>query len=80
MKGYINGKEVEFNENDTILATARAHGHFIPTLCALTCLNHTPRYLPGLSRRYQTKRQQGSSYCDKLRYSDGRRYGSPYKD
>ena len=42
MKGYINGKEVEFNENDTILATARAHGHFIPTLCALTCLNHTP--------------------------------------
>ena len=42
MKGYINGKEVEFNENDTILQTARAHDHFIPTLCALTCLNHTP--------------------------------------
>ena len=42
MKGYINGKEVEFNENDTILQTARKYDHFIPTLCALTCLNHTP--------------------------------------
>ena len=42
MKGYINGKEVEFEENETILETARAHGHFIPTLCALLCLNHTP--------------------------------------
>ena len=42
MKGYINGKEVEFNENDTILQTAKKYDHFIPTLCALTCLNHTP--------------------------------------
>ena len=42
MKGYINGKEVEFNENETILETARTYSHFIPTLCALPCLNHTP--------------------------------------
>lgn len=42
MKGYINGKEVEFKENETILQTALTYGHFIPTLCALPCLNHTP--------------------------------------
>lgn len=42
MKGYINGKEVEFKDNDTILQTASAYEHFIPTLCAMPCLNHTP--------------------------------------
>lgn len=42
MKGYINGKKVEFKENQTILEVAREHGHFIPTLCEMTELNHTP--------------------------------------
>ena len=42
MKAYINGKEVDFNQNDTILETALKYGQFIPTLCAMTCLNHTP--------------------------------------
>jgi len=42
MKAYINDKEVEFKENETILSVARANGHFIPTLCELSCIGHTP--------------------------------------
>lgn len=42
MKGYINGKEVEFNADQTILEVARANGHFIPTLCEMTEMDHTP--------------------------------------
>jgi ferredoxin hydrogenase gamma subunit len=42
MKGYINNKEVEFEANETILSVARRNGQFVPTLCTLTCLGHTP--------------------------------------
>lgn len=42
LKGYINGKEVEFKENETILEVAARNGHFIPTLCEMRELNHTP--------------------------------------
>ena len=38
----INGRPVEFTENDTILEVARAAGQFIPTLCELSDINHTP--------------------------------------
>jgi len=42
MKGYINDKEVTFDEGKTILEVAREHDFFIPTLCALPCIGHTP--------------------------------------
>lgn len=42
MKGTINGKEVTFDENETILSVARKNDVFIPTLCELECVNHTP--------------------------------------
>jgi ferredoxin hydrogenase gamma subunit len=42
MKAYINDKEIEFQANDTILQAAKSSGHFIPTLCALSCIDHTP--------------------------------------
>lgn len=42
MTVYINGKQFEANEGDTILQTARRHGHFIPTLCEMEGLNHAP--------------------------------------
>ena len=42
MKGTINGKEVEFSKNQTVLAVAKANGHFIPTLCEMADLDHTP--------------------------------------
>ncbi|MBN2415621.1 iron hydrogenase small subunit [bacterium] len=42
MKAIINGKEVEFRENDTILQTARRYDMFIPTLCELEEIDHTP--------------------------------------
>lgn len=42
MQGTINGKIVEFGENETILHTAKRHGMFIPTLCELENLNHAP--------------------------------------
>ncbi len=67
MKGYINGKEVQFNENDTILATATKNGIFIPTLCALTCIGHTPGTcrvcLVDIKRKGQQKHQIVTS-CD----------------
>ena len=40
--GYINGKQVQFEEGQTILAVARENGHFIPTLCKMGEINHTP--------------------------------------
>ena len=42
MNGQINGKDVVFAEHATILEVARMNGHFIPTLCELNDLNHTP--------------------------------------
>ena len=42
MQGFINGKTVEFEDNETILSVARRYGQFIPTLCELSDLGHTP--------------------------------------
>lgn len=42
MIGSINGKEVEFGNNQTILSVAKANNHFIPTLCEMADLEHTP--------------------------------------
>ncbi len=42
MKAYINNQPVAFEEGDTILAAARKAGVFIPTLCALLPIDHTP--------------------------------------
>ena len=42
MKATINNIAVEFNEGDTILAVAKKAGIFIPTLCALLPIDHTP--------------------------------------
>ncbi len=42
MQGTINGKIVEFGENETILHAAKRQGMFIPTLCELDNLNHAP--------------------------------------
>ena len=42
MIGYINGKEVSFEPDETILTVARRNGHFIPTLCEMADLDHTP--------------------------------------
>ena len=42
MQGFINGKPLDFEENETILQVARRNGHFIPTLCELEDVDHTP--------------------------------------
>lgn len=42
MTGTINGHPVAFAEDETILAVAKRHGHFIPTLCEMADLNHAP--------------------------------------
>ena len=42
MQGFINGKPVEFQEDETILSVARRYDHFIPTLCELQDVDHTP--------------------------------------
>ncbi|XPV77405.1 MAG: [FeFe] hydrogenase, group A [Desulfovibrio sp.] len=42
MKAWINDQQVDFSENDTILQMARKTGHFIPTLCELEEICHTP--------------------------------------
>lgn len=42
LSGYINGKQVQFEDGQTILAVARQNGHFIPTLCKMGEINHTP--------------------------------------
>lgn len=42
MKAWINDKEFEFQEGETILHAAKRLGIFIPTLCAYLPLNHTP--------------------------------------
>ncbi len=42
MIGFINGKEVEFEENETVLSVAEKYGYFIPTLCEMKDIHHTP--------------------------------------
>jgi len=42
MIGTINGREVVFSENQTVLNVAKANGHFIPTLCEMADLDHAP--------------------------------------
>ncbi len=42
MNGRINHKDVEFSAGQTILEVARNHGHFIPTLCEMSRLHHSP--------------------------------------
>lgn len=42
MKALINGKEVTFEANETILEVARRNGQYIPTLCELHDIDHTP--------------------------------------
>ena len=42
MNAFINGKEVTFEANETILSVARRNGHYIPTLCELNDIDHTP--------------------------------------
>nr|NJM01907.1 2Fe-2S iron-sulfur cluster binding domain-containing protein [Desulfobacula sp.] len=42
MIGTINGRDIEFSRNQTVLTVAKANGLFIPTLCEMADLNHTP--------------------------------------
>ena|ERR1035437_6240604 len=42
MKATINGKEISFEANETILDVARKNGVFIPTLCELHDIDHAP--------------------------------------
>ncbi|MCP4146025.1 MAG: 2Fe-2S iron-sulfur cluster binding domain-containing protein [bacterium] len=42
MKATINGRHVEFSSEQTILEVARDNGHFIPTLCEMADIDHTP--------------------------------------
>ncbi len=42
MKAFINNTPVEFNDGETILAVAKKAGIYIPTLCALLPIDHTP--------------------------------------
>lgn len=42
MKAMINGKELAFEPNETVLDVARRNGIFIPTLCELNDIDHAP--------------------------------------
>ncbi len=42
MTGFINGIEVEHKKDETILSVARRYNIFIPTLCEMAGLDHTP--------------------------------------
>jgi ferredoxin hydrogenase gamma subunit len=42
MKAHINGRELAFEPNETILELARKNGIFIPTLCELNDIDHAP--------------------------------------
>lgn len=57
MKAYINGKELGFEPNETILDVARKNGVFIPTLCELHDIDHAP----GTCRVCLVEVQQGDS-------------------
>lgn len=57
MKAYINGKELGFEPNETILDVARKNGVHIPTLCELHDIDHAP----GTCRVCLVEVQQGDS-------------------
>lgn len=42
MEVYVNGQIVEAQPNQTILEVARTYGHFVPTLCEMQGVSHTP--------------------------------------
>ncbi len=42
MIGYIDNTKVTFEENETVLNVARRNDIYIPTLCELADINHTP--------------------------------------
>ena len=42
MNALINGRELSFEPNETILDVARRNGIFIPTLCELNDIDHAP--------------------------------------
>ena len=42
MKAYINNREYDFEEGESILACARRNNVFIPSLCRFEPLNHAP--------------------------------------
>lgn len=42
MQSYINGHSLEVVQGETILEAARRSGHYIPTLCELADIDHTP--------------------------------------
>lgn len=42
MEAFINGRSVAFEAGDTILATARRAGCYIPSLCELADIDHQP--------------------------------------
>lgn len=42
MIGYIDNTQVTFDENETVLHVARRNEIFIPTLCELADISHTP--------------------------------------
>ena len=42
MKAYINNREYDFEEGESILTVARRNGIFIPSLCRYEPLHHTP--------------------------------------
>ena len=42
MKAFMNGKEVDFKEGESILEVARRNSFRIPTLCEMTEMDHTP--------------------------------------
>ena len=42
MNAYINGTQIELAGNETILEAARRYGHYIPTLCELADIDHSP--------------------------------------
>lgn len=42
MRALINGRSVEFEAGETILAAARREGFYIPSLCELADIDHTP--------------------------------------
>ena len=42
MNATINGQDVAFDANETILDVARRYGIHIPTLCELNDIDHAP--------------------------------------
>jgi ferredoxin hydrogenase gamma subunit len=42
MNAQINGKTIEFQEGETILQAAKRSGHFIPSLCEMSAIDHRP--------------------------------------